>query len=345
MATDNWTASGRLSTSPEHLALQLSRGTIGALTVGFVLLSVAGRGITLQTQLLVYLVGMVALNLPHGGYEHFSNLRNRGPPFGARYVVLYVGFVVAFVALFLVAPVVALAFAFATAVAKGGHGDLHVMEGLIGTGHLDTRFQRGLAAFVRGGAVMIVPLVFWPETFYTFSEYMVAIFDPGALAAVAGGFERSRLVLGGGFGLAVVAHLGLGYARGGVSREWLVDAGETLLLVAYFAFVPVVVAIGLYFPLWYSLRQAGRSVAVERRNPGRNDGLAIPVAWGVLVVGALATALVAAGLYVVAPNPLGGAALLPGIVAFYTVFVCVIALPHVVVGEWLDMKRGIWYVP
>ena len=345
MATDNWTTPGRMSTSPEHLALQISRLTIGALTLGFLLLSIRGRGIPLQTQLLVYLVGMVALNLPHGGYEHFSNLRHRGLPFGARYVALYVGFVVGFLALFLVAPVVALAVAFATAVAKGGHGDLHVMDGLIGTGHLDTRFQRGLAAFVRGGAVMIVPLVFWPETFYLFSEYMVAIFEPGALAAVAGGFELSRLVLGGGFGLAVVAHLGLGYAHAGASREWLVDAGETVLLVAYFAAVPVVVAIGLYFPLWYSLRQAGRSVAVERRNPGRNDGLAVPVAWGVLVVGALATALVAAGLYVAAPNPLGGAALLPGIVAFYTVFVCIIALPHVVVGEWLDMKRGIWYVP
>ncbi|AUX10399.1 beta-carotene 15,15'-dioxygenase [Halalkaliarchaeum desulfuricum] len=345
MATENWKLSGDVSIQPERIALQLSRLSIGVLAAGFVLLSITGRGITLESQLVVYLIGMVALNLPHGGYEHFSNLRHRGFPFGARYVALYVGFVVGFIALFLLAPVVALALAFGTAVAKGGHGDLHVMDGLIGTDHLTTRFQRGLAAFVRGGAVMIVPLVFFPETFYTFSEYMVAIFQPGALAAVAGGFELSRLVLGGLFGVALVAHLGLGFARGGVSYSWLVDAGETLLLVAYFAFVPVVVAIGLYFPLWYSLRQAGRSVAVERRNPGRDDGLAVPVAWGVLVIGALATALVAAGLYVVAPNPLGGAALLPGVVAFYTVFVCIIALPHVVVGEWLDMKRGIWYVP
>jgi hypothetical protein len=45
------------------------------------------------------------------------------------------------------------------------------------------------------------------------------------------------------------------------------------------------------------------------------------------------------------PNPLGDATLLPGLVAFYTIFVCIIALPHVVVGHWLDRTRGLWYVP
>jgi hypothetical protein len=32
-------------------------------------------------------------------------------------------------------------------------------------------------------------------------------------------------------------------------------------------------------------------------------------------------------------------------VAFWSIFVSVIALPHVVVGSWLDGERGIWYVP
>ena len=43
------------------------------------------------------------------------------------------------------------------------------------------------------------------------------------------------------------------------------------------------------------------------------------------------------------PNPLANTGLLAGMVAFYTIFVCIIALPHVV-GNWLDRKRGIWYV-
>jgi hypothetical protein len=52
-----------------------------------------------------------------------------------------------------------------------------------------------------------------------------------------------------------------------------------------------------------------------------------------------------AGFYVLVPSPLGNAGLLAGGVAFYTIFVCLLALPHIVVGEWLDPDRGIWYVP
>lgn len=60
--------------------------------------------------------------------------------------------------------------------------------------------------------------------------------------------------------------------------------------------------------------------------------------------GALATFAVLAVVYLVVPNPLGGAALLPGAVALWSVFISIVALPHVV-GSLLDRERGIWYVP
>ncbi len=335
----------RFSGAPEQVAIDVSRGALLALTVAFAALFVTGTEPALQTQMLIYLVGMVALNLPHGGYEHFTNLRRRGVPFGARYVALYVAFVAGFIGLFVVAPLPALAIAFGTAVAKGGHGDLHVMDALVGSDHLVYRPQRVLAALVRGGAVMIVPLVFWTDTFYVFTGYMLAVFDGQLVGPMATDPGLLATVLGGAYAVALVAHLGGGLVTGGLSTSWLRDAGETSLLVPFFAFVPVVIAIGLYFPLWYSMRQSGRSILVERSTPARDDGLSVVVAWGVLVVGALATALVATALWIAAPNPLAGASLLPGLVAFYTIFICIVALPHVVVGEWLDVNRGIWYVP
>ncbi len=338
-------ARSRLFDEPERAAIDVSRGALLVLTVGFAALYAAGTELALHTQMLVYLVGMVALNLPHGGYEHFSNLRRRGLPFGARYVVLYLGFVAGFIALFVLAPLPALAIAFGTAVAKGGHGDLRVMDAIVGSDHLVSRPQRALAAFVRGGAVMIVPAVFWTETFYAFTGYMLNVFGGTLVGPAASNPEGFVTVLGAVYGVAVLAHLGGGLATGGASTSWLYDVLETSLLVAFFAFVPVVVAIGLYFPLWYSLRQSGRSIVVEKARPSRTEGVSVVMAWGVLVVGALVTALVAALLWVVAPNPLAGASLLPGAVAFYTIFVCIIALPHVVVGEWLDFGRGIWHVP
>lgn len=326
--------------------MNASRAALLLLTVAFAGAYAAGTEPSLRTQMLAYLVGMVALNLPHGGYEHFSNLRRRGLPFGARYVGLYLAFVAGFVGLFLVAPLPALALAFGTAVAKGGHGDLRVMDALVGTGHLVSRPQRALAALVRGGAVMVVPAAAWTETFYGFTGYMLTVFDGALAGPAASALEAFATALGAAYGLGVLLHLGGGLATGGgVTRSWLLDAAETLLLVAYFALVPVVIAIGLYFPLWYSLRQSARSMVVEEARPSRTEGVSVVVAWGVLVVGALVTAAVGASLWLVAPNPLAGGSLLPGAVAFYTIFVCVIALPHVVVGEWLDFGRGIWYVP
>jgi Brp/Blh family beta-carotene 15,15'-monooxygenase len=301
--------------------------------------------------MVVYLVGMVALNLPHGGYEHFENLRRRRPAFRWRYVAVYLGVIAGFVALFLVAPVAGLALALAVAMAKGGIGGLQVMRATTGTDHLRTRVQRALAVAVRGGAVMLVPIVFWPNTFHAFSSLMVGLVEPGALAPYAAQFETTRLVVAGVYGTALAAHVGLGYVRGG-GRSWLVDAGESLLLVTFFALVPVLVAVGLYFPFWYSARQVARSRAVDG-DVGADDWdllgedarTAALRAWGVLVAGALATFGVLAAVYWAFPNPLAGAGFLPGAVAFWSVFISIVALPHIVVGSLMDTERGIWYVP
>lgn len=333
-------------------ALWLSRLSLALVAVAFLLFSGLGIRLDLTTQSWVYLFGMVALNLPHGGYEHFSNLRRRELNFRWRYLALYVGLVAAFVALFFVAPVVGLALAVTVAVAKGGLGGVSVLDATTGSDHLRTRPQRLLAAAVRGGAVMAVPIFAWPGIFQTFSHYMIAIFDPAAMAAVAPYFDVTRWLVGGVWAAAAVAHVGLGYVRGG-GRSWLADAGETLLLGTYFVVVPVVVAVGLYFPLWYSTRQVARSLAVdELRGTGGPDLLDFDrpehvtlAAGGGLLAGAVLTFLVAGVLFEVAPNPLGGATTAIGAVAFWSVFVSIIALPHVAVGSLFDRKQGIWFVP
>jgi len=61
--------------------------------------------------------------------------------------------------------------------------------------------------------------------------------------------------------------------------------------------------------------------------------------------GTIATFAVAAAIATLAPNPNSGGTLLVSGVAFFSVFISIIALPHVVVGSWLDRDRGIWYTP
>jgi len=359
-AIDGWLPTGEQAV--EQRMLLASRVVLIALTVGFAIAAAAGYSMALETQLGIYLFGMVAINLPHGGYEHFSNVRRRGLPFGMRYVGLYLIGVALFVSVLFVAPVAGLALALSVAIAKGGHGGLRVIDALVGTDHLKTRPQRALAALVRGGAVMIVPIYAWPETFAAFSTYMVNIFEMGGFASYGSNLGTSRLVLAGLFAAAVGAHIGLGFVRAGgpaalvsstarstpAMRSWLVDVAETLLLIAYFAAVPVVVAVGLYFPIWYSLRQSARASVVERSlpDPDPDEGVPSVLAGGMFLVGAVVTFGLAALLWSVVPNPLGGSgSLLAGGVAFYSIFVSIIALPHVVVGAWWDRERGIWYVP
>ena len=131
---------------------------------------------------------------------------------------------------------------------------------------------------------------------------------------------------------------------GGLSAAWLTDLAETTLLIAYCTFVPMMLAVGFYFLLWYTLRQTARTTAVASHDPAP-DRLSLPRTWAAMVIGALVTFGLMAGLYALVPNPLGGAGLLGGAVAFYTVFVCILALPHIVVGEWLYRARGIRHVP
>ncbi len=122
-----------------------------------------------------------------------------------------------------------------------------------------------------------------------------------------------------------------------------------MLLSALFAVVPVLVAVGLYFPFWYSARQAARESLVD--DPANGPDLlgddpqrAAMTAWGVAIAGALVTGVTLAVVYHALPNPLP-ADLLTSAVAFWSVAISVIALPHVVVGSLLDRDRGIWYVP
>jgi Brp/Blh family beta-carotene 15,15'-monooxygenase len=343
-----------VSGTVESAVLTASRGALVGLTLLFAGFRLVGYTPSLATQAAVYLVGMVALNLPHGGYEHFANLRRRAHEFRYRYVAGYLAMAAAFVGLFLVAPVAGLALAISVAVLKGGGGDLHVLRATTGTGHLRSRPQRLLAVAARGGAVMAVPIVAFPGTFHAFSAMMVAMVDPGALAPAARHFDMTRWLVGAGYGGVVLAHLGWGFRTRTGDGAWLADAAETLLLVTYFAVVPVVVAVGLYFPLWYSLRQVARELSVDAAVDAGPDllggddagaGAVALRAWGVLVAGALATAAVAVGFWVALPDPLPTGSLYYDGVAFWSVFISVVALPHVVVGSVLDRGRGIWHVP
>ncbi len=321
-----------------------------------------GVEIPMTLQLLGYLIGLVAINLPHGGFENLQNLRTRSARYQALYAVGFVAMVAAFVGLLIVQPVLGVGLMITVAIVKGGLGGLAVLDAVTGTDHIQSRPQRWLGAAVRGGAVMLVPYLAFPSTFEEYTGYMIAVFGGNLEAATYAFHPLSYQLLPIAIALGVLGHIGLGYLRDPGTGTWIADAIETLLLIAFFAVVPVVLAVGLYFPLWYSARQVARSAAVDNDRPveegawmtadSRTEHVASVLNWSMFIVGGVMTGLLIASLYIVAPEPvlaitghLGGwEAILAGGVVFYTIFVSVIALPHVIIGGIFD-QQGIWFVP
>ncbi|GAB3663727.1 Brp/Blh family beta-carotene 15,15'-dioxygenase [Halopiger thermotolerans] len=311
-------------------------------------IGVATDSIPLAYQYVPLAASVVLLGLPHGAVDHLVLPRSRGRPVTPRALaavgLTYLAIGGAYAALWFVAPAVSFALFIGLTLVHWGQGDVYALCELTGASHLETPARKGLTLVVRGGLPMLVPLVAFPDQYAFVAGSLVGLFDPGAAAALEGAFRPAvRHAVAVGFGTVVAAALALGYRRTDALEPWLIDAGETLGLAAFFAVVPPILAIGLYFTGWHSVRHILRTlllddVAVAALADGNARGAigrfardAAPLTAGALVV--------FAGLAVAVPRT---PATVPDAVALYLVGIAVLTLPHVVVVSVLDLEQGLW---
>ncbi|WP_435184761.1 Brp/Blh family beta-carotene 15,15'-dioxygenase [Halobellus sp. EA9] len=282
-------------------------------------------------------VSLGAFGLPHGAVDHLAPARATGERPTLRWLALvglaYLLFGVGYAALWYVAPAASAAFFIGLTWFHWGQGDLYALDAL-GGAHLDDRAVRVGTLVVRGGLPMLVPLLRFPGRYRDVVDAWVALFGGGLDAAwlVA---PETRLALGGAFAGVTAATLLLGRLRDG-GDAWVRDAGETLLLWAYFLVVPPLVAVGVYFCVWHSLRHIARLVAVD---PGARDAFDDRgTAAALFRVGRDAAPLTAVSIAL-----LVGVAVVAGLdadiealAALYLVFIAVLTLPHVAVVAWMD---------
>ena len=129
-------------------------------------------------------------------------------------------------------------------------------------------------------------------------------------------------------------------SRGG-RAAWREDAFETVLLAAYFAFVPPLPAVGLYFCLWHSARFVARLMLLDGASPLREGRLVPALAYffrDAAPLTAVALGLLVA-LYFAVPGAGNGAAAL---LALYLVLISTLTLPHVAIVLWMDRKEGLF---
>ncbi len=290
----------------------------------------------------------LVLGLPHGAVDHLAVARTRGrrPDLRAiaRVVALYAAVGGAYAVGWFLAPATAFALFILVTWFHWGQGDLYALVALADADHLRSPAHRLGTVVVRGGLPMLVPLLAFPEWYRRVAVTLVGRFAPGTAATLSPAFRPDvRLGLGLAYGALVVLTLGLGYVRATDRGPWRLDAAETVGLVAYFAVVPPVLAIGVYFCLWHSLRHIARlllvddaaTAALRDREPtaafARFARDALPLT--------LASLALLGGLALVVPNP---PETVPEWVGLYLVFIAVVTLPHVVVVTIMDGEQGVW---
>ncbi|PZE32883.1 beta-carotene 15,15'-monooxygenase [Curtobacterium sp. MCSS17_006] len=321
---------------------------LGGVLVICVCLRIAGVGVPYVVQLIPFAVSLVLFGLPHGAIDHLVPARLGGTRTASRsialVVVVYLLLGGATAALWWQWPLAAFAFFILLTWFHWGQGDLWVIRAV--GGRVLSRRCAAAAVMVRGGIPMLVPLIAQPDAFRSVLQSTAGVVRNVTSDEVAPVFTAEvRAVVGVALVVMIAVALGMSLRsagsgslpRGAVLRE----AAATLFLVAYFAVVPAVLAIGLYFCFWHALRHIIRlelldpaSVAdLEGGRVGRPFARFARDAWPITAI----ALLLLTGLGWISGTrgeeaPLG----------VYLVLISVLTVPHVVIVSWMDNRQHLW---
>lgn len=311
----------------------------------------SGVSLPLRYQFLPLVASVVFLGLPHGAVDHLTPERARGVPVTPHGVVTvglaYLLLGGAYVVVWFLFPLAAFVAFLALTWVHWGQGELHTLLAIAEVEHLQTPLQRALAVASRGSIPLVVPLVAFPNQYRLVAETLVGLFVTPDLGAFEVAFTPAGRATGAFLVAGLLAtSLALGFRRTDDRQEWFLDAGEVALLVSFFAVVPPILAIGLYFCVWHALRHVVRLLTIDSEAlaalaAGRTERAFARFARDALplTVGALA---LLGGLWVVVPASLGD---LADAVGLYLVLIAALTLPHVTIVTWLDRFQGVWTSP
>jgi Brp/Blh family beta-carotene 15,15'-monooxygenase len=301
-----------------------------------------------QYQLLPFAASILVFGLPHGAADHLTPSWARNEPPTRRWIglvgALYLIVGLAYAWVWFVFPVAAFVLFILITWFHWGQGELHPLVDLIDRTHLRTRPARLLTIAVRGSLPMLVPLVAFPAEYRWVAAQLVGLFVAPDLRAVDVVFSPAgQTAVAVAVGSLICVSLVVSNRGSSDRHAWIVDASEILFLLVYFLTVPPILAVGLFFCFWHSLRHIVRlmlldTVAQEHLAAGdpqqafaRFARQAAPLSIGAL--GLLG------GVALVVPVAPGGWTDLFGV---YLVGIAVLTAPHVVVVTWLDIEAGFW---
>lgn len=256
----------------------------------------------------LFVASVVLFGLPHGAVDHVVMARLAGVSVASKravgLVTLYLGVVLAVIALWLVAPAVVWVGFIGTTWLHWGQGDAWFLG----------RPGRPALIASRGALPMLAPLVFHPDEYLRVSAAFVeASGHTFTSFPTPPTLQLGALVL---LAAAVASEV----------REAGRPSVEPALLLAFFAVVPPVLAIAIYFCFWHAPRHLVR-LSQELRGPRWRD-----LAWVLRKAVPLTVAAASLTLLVFALLPTHD---------YFSVYLAVIAsltLPHVMVVCCQDVR-------
>lgn len=295
-----------------------------------------------------WVAGLLVLGIPHGALDHRvgADLRGREEGSAGRaFYVVYLSTAALVLACWFVSPTLASVGFLAVAAMHFGQGDLYWSQetGLAGLTH--SVGYRVILIWVRSILPIALPLVAFPQEFSgQMTTIATRLFGRSGWSVPAEAITWGLAVVVASVALHVAWALLIGMtARGETRRAAVVDATETLLLAAMFWTVPPVLAVGVYFNSWHSLRHVARLVKVPGPTRRLIDQGKLAAAFALftrqalpMTVGAVA---MMAGLGLMIGRGMASVADL-GVLAL--VLLSALTLPHVMVVTWMDFKQGIW---
>lgn len=320
-----------------------SWAVVAALTLFFA----TGLEIPEPLQYAPFILSLVFFGLPHGAVDHLVPGRLRGRVTIQSIVgvaLLYTALAITYFVFWNVAPVAAFVFFVLLTWFHWGQGDLYSQIALLGGRHPAPVSLKALMVVVRGGLPMLIPLLAFPDVYRKVAGSIVDIFS--ASGEITWIFDPLlRFWAGSVFFALVLCTFAWSYRVTGRDDKvaWALDAAEVGLLAAYFALVPPILAIGLYFCLWHATRHIARLMLVNPHSYTALQKGAFLTALRGFVRDAAPLTVVAlallAGLYLLTPGSVQG---LTGFLALYLVLISVLTLPHVVIVGLMDLRQGLW---
>ena len=311
-------------------------------TIAFGVAGLAGLKPTLGLlEWLPLAVSLLVFGLPHGAVDHLEIVRLTGRPLSSPTVLLsllaYLLAAAGVIALWSVAPTVCFAGFIALTWLHWGQGDLWFALRHEDGNRRPLPARLSLVA-LRGALPMLGPLAWDPSAYRRIFEATTVLF--GSVDTSAAGWQTASELGLVTLVILLFVHLLVGRHVGSSADRWI-DLGETITLLALFAVVPAVFAVGLYFCAWHGPRHLVRLARLRTDRPaaswsavGTTLRQSIPLTV-VSIAGGLAI-----GLWLVSTS---SSNTLADWFGWYLVLISGLTVPHVTVVFWMDQTEHLWF--